>query len=111
MEETTQSNPRPMMPVQQLPNATATLVLGICSLVFGCFFIGLICGIVGLIISGKSVNLYRMNPMIYTGYSSLNAGRIMCIIGIVLAALSIIGYIVSILFVGAISMPYWQCWQ
>lgn len=110
MEETTQSGPRPIMPVQQLPNATATLVLGICSLVFGCFFVGPICGIVGLVISGKSLNLYRMNPVIYTGYASLNAGRIMCIIGIILATLSIIGYIISFLVVGAITMPYWQCW-
>ena len=110
MEQDNQQNPQPMMPLQQLPNATATLVLGICSLVFGCFFVGLVCGIIGLIISGKSVNLYRINPAGYTGYASLNAGRIMCIIGLVLAALSILGYIVSILFVGAVSMPYWNCW-
>lgn len=33
---------------QTAPYAVASLVLGISSLVFGCFFIGLILGIVGL---------------------------------------------------------------
>ena len=32
--------------LEKLPNATAVLILGICSLVFGCLFAGLICGII-----------------------------------------------------------------
>ena len=31
---------------QTAPNAVAALILGICSLLFGCFFVGFICGII-----------------------------------------------------------------
>ena len=33
---------------EKLPNATAVLILGICSILFGCVFVGFICGIIGL---------------------------------------------------------------
>lgn len=38
---------------ETLPNAVAALVLGICSIVFGCLFLGLILGIIGLALSSK----------------------------------------------------------
>lgn len=90
------------MELKQLPNATATLVLGICSILSGCLFIGLICGIVGLTISAKSKQLYLQNPTEYEGYGMLNAGRIMSVIGIVLGSLSIVYYLIAALFIGAI---------
>lgn len=92
---------------QQLPNSTATLILGICSLVFGCLFVGVILGIIGLAISGKSKNLYSQNPNIYDGYGALNAGRIMSIVGIVLGSLSIIYYIIAVLIIGAATSLPW----
>lgn len=88
---------------QPLPNSTATLVLGICSIV-GCFcygIIGLACGIIALAISQKSVALYRSEPKAYSGWQNLNAGRICAIIGL---SLSVI-YIIMIVFIGT-QMPW-----
>jgi len=77
----------------QLPNATATLVLGILSIVV-CF----ICGIIALVISNRDVALYRANPESYApgSYNNIRAGRICAIIGI---ALQFVGIIVYILFI------------
>lgn len=78
-----------------LPNATATLVLGILSLVV-CF----ICGIVALVISNKDVALYKANPELYTesSYSNIKAGRICSIIGLSLLALGLLIYLAIIVF-------------
>jgi hypothetical protein len=85
---------------QTLPNAVATLILGICSILFGCFFVGLICGIIGLAISGGSKRLFLQNPNLYSGHGMLNAGRILSIIGIVLGAIAVIYTIVAVLILG-----------
>lgn len=71
-----------------LPNATSTLVLGILSIVIGCGSLGLILGIIGLVISKEGKQLYDQNPDGYTGYSNLNAGRILCIIGVILGGIA-----------------------
>ena len=78
-----------------LPNATATLVLGILSIVV-CF----ICGIIALVISNKDVALYKANPELYAegSYNSIKAGRICAIIGIALQVIGLIIYIVMIAF-------------
>lgn len=78
-----------------LPNATATLVLGILSIVV-CF----ICGIVALAISNKDVALYKANPELYTeaSYNNIKAGRICAIIGIALQVIGLIFYIAIIAF-------------
>lgn len=86
---------------QTLPNAVATLVLGICSIVFGCMYVGLVLGIIGLVISGSSVKLYRQNPEQWDGYGMLNAGRVMSIIGVVLAGIWIVWLVFAMLLVGA----------
>jgi hypothetical protein len=83
------------MEKQTLPNATAVLVLGICSLVFGCFFIGLILGILGIVLSTKGRKLYKEDPNAYEGWGSLNAGFIMSIIGTVLGGLYVLYVIVA----------------
>ena len=79
----------------QLPNATATLVLGILSIVI-CF----ICGIVALMISNKDVSMYKANPELYSeaSYNNIKAGRICSIIGICLQVVVIIFYVILILF-------------
>lgn len=76
-----------------LPNATATLVLGILSIVI-CF----ICGIVALVLANKDIALYKNNPGLYSeaSYNNVKAGRICAIIGI---ALQVVGLIVYIIFV------------
>ena len=75
-------------------------MLGICSLLFGCFFVGLICGIVGLVLANKGLAAYRANPEIYSGYGMLNAGRITSILGIVFGAIYVVYYIVAVVILG-----------
>ncbi len=81
---------------QQLPNATATLVLGILSIVV-CF----ICGIIALVISNKDIALYKANPGQYSlaSYNNIKAGRICAIIGLCLQVLGIIVYIIFVVFI------------
>lgn len=86
-------------PVQQpLPNATAVLVLGILSILFGCCFsvVGVIMGIIALVLASKDMKLYRQNPDLYTNssFSNLNAGRITAIIGLVIGVVVLIYTIV-----------------
>lgn len=86
---------------QTAPYAVATLILGICSIVFGCFFVGLICGIVGLVLGGKGKKVYNESPASYTGYGMLSAGRILSIIGIIFGAIYVIYYIIAVAILGS----------
>lgn len=91
-----------------LPNATAALVLGIISLV-GAFcygIVGVICGIIGLVLANKDRKLYQANPGLYASasYSTLNAGRVCSIIGLILGSLVVIITIVYLVFFGALFM-------
>src|SRR6476661_8365127 len=86
-----------------LPNATAVLVLGICSIVFSCLFVGLIMGIVGLVLASRGRNLYRASPELYEGYGQLNAGWIMCLIGTVLGGLYVLYFFIVIVIIGSSS--------
>lgn len=83
-----------------IPNATTSLVLGICSIVFSCLFVGLILGIIGLSLSGSGKRLYQKNPTIYTNYSTLNAGYICSIIGTILGSLYTLYYIIWVIILG-----------
>lgn len=94
-QQTESANP----PVQQpLPNATAVLVLGILSILFGCCFsiVGVIMGIIALVLANKDMKLYREQPDLYTNssYSNLNAGRVTAIIGLVIGVILLIYTIV-----------------
>ena len=89
-----------------LPNASAALVLGILSVVTGCFILGLVLGIIGLAISSKDKKMYDENPQDYTGYGSLNAGRILSIIGIVLGGLIILYWIIWVLIIGGAALTF-----
>jgi hypothetical protein len=93
---------------RQLPNATAVLVLGICSIVFSCFFVGLVLGIIGLVLGNKGKSLYKQSPTIYEGYSQLNAGWIMSIIGICISALYVIYWIIWVIILGTASASFWE---
>jgi len=85
---------------QMLPNATAVLVLGICSIVFGCFFVGLILGIIGINMAGKGRRMYSVNPELYEGFGTLNAGWIMSIIGTVLSSLYVVYWVIMVAILG-----------
>ena len=82
---------------QNLPNSTASLVLGILSIVGTlCYgIIGLICGVTGLVLAGKDRKLYREAPELYSAssYGTSNAGRICSIIGVVLSSIFFLFFI------------------
>ncbi len=97
---------------QQLPNATAVLVLGIISIV-GCFcygIIGLVLGIIAIVLSSKADKMYLANPAIYSeaSYKNMKAGRICAIVGTCLSALYFVIIIIYIAFIGTLlsGMPW-----
>lgn len=95
------------MEKQKLPNAIAVLVLGILSIPTCCFYgAGLIFGIIALVLAKKDMALYKLDPAAYDGYSNLNTGRILAIIGIVLSIISIIMTVVM-LYIGEDSVMEW----
>ena len=83
------------------PYAVASMVLGICSIVFGCFLIGLVCGILGLVFASKAQNALRQEPDKYTGSGMITAGKVCSIVGIVLSALGILYLIAVIGIIGS----------
>lgn len=87
---------------QKLPNATAVLVLGILSIITCCCYgiLGLILGIVGLVLTNKDLIVYNQAPEKFTNYQTLNIGKILCIIGIVLSAIAILYFIWIIKMIG-----------
>jgi len=98
---------------QQLPNATAVLVLGILSLVFICPYIslvGIVLGIIALVLASRDQTLYNQNPSAYSlsSFNNLKAGRVCAIIGLSIAVLT---FIITVLFIIGIiasaSMPFW----
>lgn len=92
----------------KLPNAVASLILGILSIVLSAVFAGLVLGIVGVAISGAGERIYRQNPDVWSGYSLLTAGRTMSIIGIVLSSIYIILAICGFLMVGTLGLLHLQ---
>jgi M penetrans paralogue family 26 len=82
------------LPQSPLPNATAVLVLGICSIV-----VCSLCGIIGLILANQDMRLYNQNPDLYTesSLSNIKAGRICSIIGVVLLGLGLLVFLVALM--------------
>ncbi len=79
--------------LRPIPNSTAILVLGICSIVFSfCYGIGLILGIIGLVLNANAKGAYEAQPDVYdrVSFNNMNAGKICSIIGIILGVLAII---------------------
>jgi hypothetical protein len=93
-------------PAQQvpLPNASTILTLGIISVVL-CWchgIVGLVLAIVALVLASKDMALYNTNPGGYTpaSYSNVKSGRIIAIIGLVLAGVFLFFLIIALLFLG-----------
>ena len=126
MEENNTPNPNPQsnqnvnqmlnnqfgqMPV---PNSTAVLVLGICSIFPGCFclgIIGIVCGIIALVLANKGMTFYNSNSNNYsiTSFNNLKAGKVCAIIGLCLSSLILIIYVIYIIVLGAaFSMIPWS---
>lgn len=97
-----QSRQETQIPV---PNASAVLVLGILSILGSfCYGIpGLILAIIGLALGVSPTREYRLNPNRYTdsSYSTLKAGKICSIIGLVLALVVVVVFVIFFLFVAA----------
>ncbi len=93
---------------QNAPYAVAALVLGICSIVFGCMFVGLVCGIVGLVLAKKGTDAYNEAPDQFTGDGMLKAGKITSIIGIILSALYIVYWVIWVAILGTAYASLWS---
>ena len=78
-----------------LPNATASLVLGILSIVTCCCYgiIGLPMGIIALVLGNKAIKVFNENPDVYTSVGNAKAGKVLGIIGIIFN-LIFIGYLI-----------------
>jgi hypothetical protein len=93
---------------KNLPNSTAVLVLGICSiptcLCYG--FPGFLCALIALILSSVDTKAYRKNPNAYTrsSYGNLNAGRICAIIGLSLSSIVILWFLIWMVIAGTIAL-------
>ena len=90
------------MEQQKLPNSTAVLVLGICSIVTCCCYgiIGLILGVIALVLANKATAIYAENPDAYSGFQNVKTGKILAIIGVALSALYLIYIIYMFATVG-----------
>ena len=97
-----------------LPNATATLVLGIISIVTcWCYgIIGVTCGIIGIVLANKDLSLYNAAPTRYSAgsYSNLKAGRVCSIIGLILSVLYILLMVAIIVTVGMAGLSDPKAW-
>jgi hypothetical protein len=91
-----------------LPHGTTVFVLGICSVLFSCFFIGLILGIIALVMSREGRRLYKDAPHLYEGYGLLNAGYILSIIGTALGALWVGYFIIIFVFLSGADWSYYR---
>jgi len=83
---------------EKLPNSTASLVLGIFSIVT-CFCYGLpgiVLGVIGFILGNKAVKEHNEDTELYEGIGNAKAGKVMSIIGIILG-LVFIGFIIWII--------------
>ncbi len=83
-----------------LPNATASLVLGILSLVLciGYGILGVILGGIGFYLAQKDKRLLELNENAYTAESinSSKAGRICSLLGLILGSVFILAVIIFI---------------
>ena len=91
------------MEQQKLPNATIALVLGIISFIACCCSMG----IGGVLFSGiayflvkKDENLYMQNPELYSNFSQVKTAKIIALIGLALAVLSLLFSVYQIYSVG-----------
>ncbi len=98
-------------PVQNLPNATLVLVLGIISIISCCVYgvPSLILGVLALVLANKDTRLYMQDPSAYTvaSYKNLKAGKTCAMIGLVMFVLFVVAIVVIFMTVGieALSHP------
>lgn len=92
---------------KDLPDSTASFILGIVGLVLsvclGCGIVGFILSILAMVKGNKMVKLYEANPGVYSNESFKNAktGRVLGIIGFVLG---VVVMVILIVFFGSAIM-------
>lgn len=87
-----------------LPNASASLVLGIISIATCWLFgiPGLVCGIIAVYLHNKDKSIYMEDPAAYeASFKNSKAGFICGVVGLSLSALAILYWILYSLFIGA----------
>ncbi|MGV3612880.1 MAG: hypothetical protein ACO1N0_18110 [Fluviicola sp.] len=79
-------------PRRDLPKAGGTLAMGIISIPFALNLIGIVLAIMALSRSGKALNDYRNNPLLYTesSYKKMKAARICGIVSLSLLGTAIL---------------------
>ena len=75
--------------------AIECLILGICSIVFSCGGVGIICAIISLVLNGQLTKELGEVPQV------AKVGKILSIIGIILEVLVIIGVVISVIVAAA----------
>lgn len=93
------------MEQQKLPNATIALVLGCISFLACCCSSGLgglLFSGIALFLANKDEKLYAQNPELYDNFSKVKTAKIIAIVGLVLAALTIVLLIFQIISAGGI---------
>ncbi|UKT64144.1 CCC motif membrane protein [Pedobacter mucosus] len=88
---------------QNLPNSTASLVLGILAIPACCFYgiFGIIFGVIAWVLASGDLKKYNLNPGAYTlsSYKNSKAGKL-C--GIIAVSISVLFIIIIIIFGAAI---------
>ena len=91
-------------PLQKLPNATLTLILGIFSLLACCCCgVGILPAAIALILSAKSNKLLKENPNGYSDAGNHKAGRIIAIIGLSFSLLYFLYNLFSMILYGGVA--------
>jgi len=87
---------------EKLPNSTASLVLGIFSIVTcWCYGLpGIILGAIGFILGKKAVETHNEDPELYEGVGNAKAGKIISIIGLILSLIVIAAMVWGISKIG-----------
>jgi hypothetical protein len=91
---------------ETVPNSTSVLVLGILTIVF-CWCYGIlsvILGIIALVLANSGEKEYKLSPHRYsaTSYKNLRSGKTCAIVGLCLAAISLIIAIIWLVVFGSV---------
>lgn len=89
---------------QPLPGASTVLTMGIISIVgtlFCCGPFGIIFSIIALVKAKTANQLYLQNPVEYTDYSNVKTGKILAYIGLGLALIYLLFFILYFGFIVA----------
>jgi len=76
---------------EKLPHSTASLVLGIFSIITCCFngIPGVILGVIGLMQAKKAIAIHNEDTELYEGIGNANAGKVISIIGLIFSVIAL----------------------